>query len=119
MTYSPEDLLVYARLSEGDRLPHFPEKLAAAQQVLAFDMSDAIPAGVTLQTATVNVVCAANTDATPNAIINGAIGLDGLTGLVTVPVRAGNRGVFYIITVSCTTDSPFYAPVMIAVLPVI
>lgn len=119
MTVQTDELISFSRPLSGSDLDHFGTKLVADDRILGFDLSPALPEGVTLLSATVSVTASQYSDIAPTAILNGPVGVDTQTGIATVPVTQGEAGVFYVITVTGTTTSMFYQPSMSAVLPVI
>lgn len=91
----------------------------ADRGVLTFDFSQRLDAGELLSGAiTVTVGMQLGTDATPDAILNGAASFDEASMKVLVPVRDPQPGAQYAIKVIVDTTNPKKRLALTGVLPV-
>lgn len=78
----------------------FPSKLTDEDIDLVVDFSNAVPAGVTISSASVTATVYSGVDGTPSAIVNGSATIS--NSLITQTIDDGTEGCVYLLTFSAT-----------------
>lgn len=100
-------------------LQYFTPWIPGEKNVLSFNLSAGLPAGVTLTgTPAVTASTYIGTDTNPSAILNGSASLDSTSTIVLVPAAVVNDQNQYLISVICGTTNPDIVLGLAAVLPV-